>query len=69
MTNALNMLAPVDTLGMNFTREFEGAPDMVNLEFMTFEDLGDGRARLKGRSICPNIGPVTRCWPRERPTA
>lgn len=128
MTNALNLLAPVDTLAMEFTREFdapvaavfrahaepdlvkqwlgprgiemqiehwdfragggyryvhedengqygfngvfhkvrendfiiqtfefEGAPDMVNIEFLTFEDLGDGRTRLKGRSICPNI--------------
>lgn len=26
---------------------------MVNVDFMTFEDLG-GRARLRGRSICPN---------------
>lgn len=36
------------------TFEFEGAPDMVNLEFMWFEDLGGGRSRLRGRSICPN---------------
>ena len=36
------------------TFEFEGAPDMVNIEFMWFEDLGDGRSRLRGRSICPN---------------
>lgn len=36
------------------TFEFEGAPDMVNIEFMTFEDLG-GRTRLVGRSICPSI--------------
>jgi uncharacterized protein YndB with AHSA1/START domain len=35
------------------TFEFEGAPDMVNLDFLTFEDLG-GRTRLRGRSICPN---------------
>ena len=35
------------------TIEFEGAPDMVNLEYMWFEDLGDGRTRLRGRSICP----------------
>jgi uncharacterized protein YndB with AHSA1/START domain len=35
------------------TFEFEGAPDMVNLEFMWFEDLGGGRTRLRGRSICP----------------
>ena len=37
------------------TFEFEGAPDMVNIEYMWFEDLGDGRSRLRGRSICPNI--------------
>ncbi|MBB2772221.1 MULTISPECIES: SRPBCC family protein [Mycolicibacterium] len=36
------------------TFEFEGAPDMVNIEFLWFEDLGDGRSRLRGRSICPN---------------
>jgi len=37
------------------TFEFEGAPDMVNIEYLWFEDLGDGRSRLRGRSICPNI--------------
>lgn len=37
------------------TFEFEGAPDMVNIEFLWFEDLGGGRSRLRGRSICPNI--------------
>lgn len=36
------------------TFEFEGAPDMVNIEFLWFDDLGDGRSRLRGRSICPN---------------
>ncbi|KAA0115870.1 SRPBCC family protein [Mycolicibacterium sp. P9-22] len=36
------------------TFEFEGAPDMVNIEYLWFEDLGDGRSRLRGRSICPN---------------
>ncbi|CAN3128746.1 SRPBCC domain-containing protein [Mycobacterium sp. smrl_JER01] len=35
------------------TFEFEGAPGMVNLEFLWFEDLGGGRSRLRGRSICP----------------
>lgn len=35
------------------TFEFDGAPDVVNLEFAWFEDLGDGRSRLRGRSICP----------------
>jgi uncharacterized protein YndB with AHSA1/START domain len=33
------------------TFEFEGMPDEVALEFMWFEDLGDGRCRLRGRSI------------------
>ncbi|MDV3124883.1 SRPBCC family protein [Mycobacterium sp. 21AC1] len=36
------------------TFEFEGAPDMVNIEFMRFEDLGGTKGRLRGRSICPN---------------
>ena len=36
------------------TFEFEGAPDMVNIEYMWFEDLGGGRSQLRGRSICPN---------------
>jgi len=37
------------------TFEFDGAPDMVNIEYLWFEDLGAGRSRLRGRSICPNI--------------
>jgi uncharacterized protein YndB with AHSA1/START domain len=37
------------------TFEFEGAPDMVNIEFMWFEELGAGRSLLRGRSICPNV--------------
>lgn len=36
------------------TFEFEGAPDMVNIEYLWFEALGDRRSRLRGRSICPN---------------
>ena len=36
------------------TFEFEGAPDLVNIEYMWFDDLGGGRSRLRGRSICPN---------------
>lgn len=27
---------------------------MVNIEYSWFEDLGGGRSRLRGRSICPN---------------
>jgi uncharacterized protein YndB with AHSA1/START domain len=37
------------------TFEFDGAPDSVNIEFMWFDDLGDGRSRLRGRSICPTL--------------
>ena len=37
------------------TFEFEGAPDSVNIEYMWFDDLGNG-ARLRGRSICPKRG-------------
>lgn len=33
------------------TFEFDGMPDEVAIEFMSFEDLGDGRCRLRGRSI------------------
>jgi uncharacterized protein YndB with AHSA1/START domain len=128
MTNALNLVAPVDTLAMEFTREFDapgaavfrahaepdlvkkwlgprglemdiqrwdfatgggyryvhtdedgsyefngvyhavrkdeliiqtfevdGAPDSVNIEFMWFEEVGDGRSRVRGRSICPSL--------------
>jgi uncharacterized protein YndB with AHSA1/START domain len=37
------------------TLEFEGAPDMVNIEYMWFEDLGGGRSSVCGRFVCPNI--------------
>lgn len=37
------------------TFEFEGAPDSVNLEYLWFDDLGDRRSRLRGRSICPTL--------------
>lgn len=37
------------------TFEFEGAPDMVNIEYLWFEDLGGGRSRLRGRSIFPTV--------------
>ncbi|MDF0528485.1 SRPBCC family protein [Tsukamurella sp. 8F] len=33
------------------TFTWEGMPDGVSLDTMTFEDLGDGRTRLHGRSI------------------
>lgn len=37
------------------TFEFDGARDMVNIEYLWFEDIGGGRSRLRGRSICPNV--------------
>ena len=38
------------------TFEFGGYPDVVSLEFMTFEDLGNGRTRLTGHSVYPSHG-------------
>jgi len=37
------------------TFEYEDAPDQVALEFAWFEDLGDGRTRLRGRSIASTV--------------
>lgn len=37
------------------TFEFEGFPDVVAIESLTFEDLGDGRSRLKGHSTYPSL--------------
>ncbi|WP_312181310.1 SRPBCC family protein [Arthrobacter sp.] len=36
------------------TFEFSGYPDVVSIESMTFEDLGDGRTLLTGRSVYPS---------------
>ncbi len=36
------------------TFEFEGMPDVVSLEHLTFEDLGNGRTRITGRSTYPS---------------
>ncbi|MGH8895144.1 MAG: SRPBCC family protein [Actinomycetes bacterium] len=40
---------PNERLVQTFT--FEGVPDGVSLETMTFEDLGDGRTRVTGLSV------------------
>jgi uncharacterized protein YndB with AHSA1/START domain len=37
------------------TFEFEGFPDVVSIETLTFEDLGGGRTRLRGRSVYPSL--------------
>lgn len=37
------------------TFEFLGFPDAVSTEFLTFEDLGDGRTRLTGHSVYSSL--------------
>ncbi len=37
------------------TFEFDGYPDVVAIESMTFTDLGDGRARLSIHSVYPTV--------------
>ncbi len=37
------------------TFEFEGFPDVVSIESMTFEDLGNGRSRVRGHSVYPSL--------------
>jgi uncharacterized protein YndB with AHSA1/START domain len=35
------------------TFEFDGYPDVVSIEFLTFKDLGGGRTRLTGHAVYP----------------
>ncbi|WP_028278923.1 SRPBCC family protein [Arthrobacter sp. H5] len=37
------------------TFEFDGYPDVVSIEFLTFEDLGNGRTRLRAHSVYPTL--------------
>lgn len=37
------------------TFEFEGFPDVVSLESMALEDLGNGRTRLRAHSVYPSV--------------
>jgi uncharacterized protein YndB with AHSA1/START domain len=37
------------------TFEFEGFPDVVSIESLTFEDLGGGRTRLRAHAIYPSL--------------
>ena len=37
------------------TFNWEGMPDAITLETMTFEDLGDGRTRLHAFSLCDSF--------------
>jgi uncharacterized protein YndB with AHSA1/START domain len=42
-----------DRIVQTFT--WEGMPESVSLETMTFEDLGDGRTRLHAMSLCDSF--------------
>ena len=37
------------------TFEFEGFPDVVSIESIRFEDLGNGRTKLHGHSVYPSV--------------
>jgi uncharacterized protein YndB with AHSA1/START domain len=37
------------------TFEYEGFPDVVSIESLTFVDLGDGRTRLQAHSVYPTL--------------
>jgi uncharacterized protein YndB with AHSA1/START domain len=37
------------------TFEYEGAPDQVSIEFLTFTDLGGGRTRLSAHAVYPSV--------------
>ncbi|AXJ10090.1 SRPBCC family protein [Arthrobacter sp. PM3] len=37
------------------TFEYGGYPDVVSIEFMTFEDLGGGRSRLRAHAVYPSM--------------
>jgi uncharacterized protein YndB with AHSA1/START domain len=37
------------------TFEFDGVPDVVAIESITFEDLGGGRSKITGHSVYPTV--------------
>ena len=37
------------------TFEFEGFPDVVSIESLTFQDLGNGRTRLRAHAVYPTL--------------
>ena len=37
------------------TFEFEGVPDVVSVESITFEDIGNGRSRTRIHSVYPSV--------------
>ena len=50
---AFHEVRPNELIVQTFT--FDGMPDGVALERMTFEDLGDGRTRIVGTSLCDSF--------------
>ncbi|MEV7132418.1 hypothetical protein AB0N24_05970 [Arthrobacter sp. NPDC093128] len=59
MSNALKLVAPENPPFVDSEREFDypaaGYPDVVTLEFGTFEDLPGGRSKLTSRSVYPSV--------------
>ena len=37
------------------TFEFDGVPDVMAIESITFEDLGNGRSKISGHSVYPTV--------------
>ena len=37
------------------TFEFDGFPDVVSIESLTFQDLGNGRTRLRAHAVYPSL--------------
>lgn len=48
-----HQVTPSERIVQTFT--FEGVPDAVALETLTIEDLGGGRCRLVGESLCDSF--------------
>jgi hypothetical protein len=46
------------------TFTYEGAPESVSLQTLTFTDLGDGRTRLHAMSLCDSFE-VREMWLHE----
>ncbi|WP_407341562.1 SRPBCC family protein [Pengzhenrongella phosphoraccumulans] len=51
-TGVFHVARPRDLIVQTF--EFDGFPDVVSIEYLRFEDLGDGRTRLSGHAVYPS---------------
>ena len=45
--------SPLESITQTF--EFAGYPDVVSIETLTFEDLGNGRTRLRAHAVYPSM--------------